>query len=196
MGELEAERIDCAPYSAAAFKAALVEARKLTTLRFGEFYPRLVELFAKAGVVFAVVREIAGASVSGVTKWLGKGNKALLLLSLKYKTDDQFWFSLFHEACHILKHSKKIVFFEDGKSSDDALEVEANKFAADILIPAQATAVFVQLRSKAAIVSFAASIGIAPGIVVGRLQHDGVLPHTHCVELKRKYQWGQNARKE
>jgi hypothetical protein len=44
--------------------------------------------------------------------------------------------------------------------------------------------------SKAAICRFADDVGIAPGIVVGQLQHKGLLPTTHCKDLKVRYQWG------
>jgi hypothetical protein len=35
------------------------------------------------------------------------------------------------------------------------------------------------------VVAFAKEIGIAAGIVVGRLQHEGDLPRTHLNDLKR-----------
>jgi hypothetical protein len=60
-------------------------------------------------------------------------------------------------------------------------EEEANRFAADTLIP---PAELAKLTSRErdeltndVIHDFAKSIGIGPGIVVGRLQHDGVLEH-------------------
>ena len=43
--------------------------------------------------------------------------------------------------------------------------------------------------SQEAITRFAECIGIAPGIVVGRLQHEGWLPHSHCNALKIFYDW-------
>ena len=42
---------------------------------------------------------------------------------------------------------------------------------------------------KAAITAFADELGIAPGMVVGRLQHDGVIPHSHCNGLKKRLDW-------
>jgi hypothetical protein len=44
-------------------------------------------------------------------------------------------------------------------------------------------------RTKAGIKEFAKEAGIAPGIVVGRLQHEKLLPSTHCNELKRYLTW-------
>lgn len=37
------------------------------------------------------------------------------------------------------------------------------------------------------IVSFAKTIGIHPGIVAGRLQHDKIIPPNRCSKLKDKY---------
>ncbi|MCY4255742.1 MAG: hypothetical protein OXE51_06455, partial [Gammaproteobacteria bacterium] len=41
----------------------------------------------------------------------------------------------------------------------------------------------------AAVTAFAKKIGIAPGIVVGRMQHDGHLPRNYLNKLKVRYQW-------
>ncbi len=71
-------------------------------------------------------------------------------------------------------------------------EQEADKFAADILIAPDELKRFLasgQHRSQAGIQQFAKEIGIAPGIVVGRLHHDGKLPPSHCNELKCRLEW-------
>jgi HTH-type transcriptional regulator / antitoxin HigA len=34
------------------------------------------------------------------------------MLSFRYKTNDHFWFSLFHELAHLLLHGKKSLFLE------------------------------------------------------------------------------------
>jgi HTH-type transcriptional regulator/antitoxin HigA len=188
MGELDASKLDCQPYSPKAFRDALEYIRSLTTKNASEWFPELIRVCAAAGVAVVFVPEVPGAAVSGVVKWLTK-DKALIQLSLKYKTDDQLWFTFFHEAAHILLHSKKEVFIEDG-AGDNLEEQEANEFARDILIPPARTRNFAYLKSKAAIISFAQSIGIAPGIVVGRLQREDILPKSHCNDLKRKLKWG------
>jgi hypothetical protein len=40
--------------------------------------------------------------------------------------------------------------------------------------------------------TFAHEAGIAPGIIVGRLQHDGALPWTHGNTLKRPVHFPHN----
>jgi HTH-type transcriptional regulator / antitoxin HigA len=189
MAELSAEHIDCQPYNAEKFKKAIQIVRSLTILPSTKWLPKVRELFHEAGVVFVLEKEIPSASVSGVTKWLGK-DKALIALSLKYKRDDQFWFSFFHECCHVLKHGKKIVFYEQGGMESDPLEDEANKYAADVLIPPEYAAKLPYLqRRRDHIRAFASQIGVAPGIVLGRMQHDGLIPPSWCHDLKKIFDW-------
>lgn len=192
MGELEAERTDCAPFDARVFRRVLATIRHLTRESADVWYPRVVEECASAGVAVTFVKEIPRAAISGLTKWLTK-DKALLMLSLKYKSDDQLWFSFFHEAGHILLHGKRDVFLESGWDDSTNEEKEANAFARDLLIPPEFTHRFPHLKSKAAIRRFAREIDVAVGVVVGRLQHDGFLPRSHCNDLKVKLDWADTA---
>jgi addiction module HigA family antidote len=188
MGELAARDISCKPFDASTFKNALLGIRQLTVKPPELFQGEVVRLSAEAGVAVAFVPEIPQIGASGATWWMNQA-KAVIQLSLRYKTDDQLWFSFFHEAGHILLHGKKEVFIEgDGKSSK---EDEADQFASDFLIPPKQYRQFIQDRkcSKAAIQTFASELGIAPGIVVGRLQHDAELHHSHCNNLKRRLAW-------
>ena len=192
MGELTAERVECTAFDARVFRRVLTTVRRLTTERAELWHPQLIEECASAGVVVAFVQEIPRAGISGATRWLTK-DKALLMLSLKYKSDDQLWFSFFHEAGHILLHGKRDVFWESGWDDSTSEENEANAFAKDVLIPPERAHRLPHLKSNAAIRRFAREIGIAPGIVVGRLQHDKFLPKSHCNDLKAKLVWKDTA---
>jgi HTH-type transcriptional regulator/antitoxin HigA len=78
----------------------------------------------------------------------------------------------------------------DGLDGQDAEhEAEANRFAANQLIPPTAACQLRGLRSEVEVRAAAQTLGIAPGIVVGRLQHEGWLPRTHLNGLKVSYQW-------
>jgi addiction module HigA family antidote len=192
IGELEGQRLECQPFNKKKFKAALEEIRRLTTEEPEVFVPKMKQLCAAAGVAVVFTPEIKGAPVSGATQWL-RTNKALIQLTLRYRANDHFWFSFFHEAGHILKHGKKEKFVEDGNEGD-AKEEEANRFAEDMLIPRERATEFSRLRGRQQIVAFAASVGIAPGIVLGRLQSVGLIPHG-CVEndLKQRFQWSEGS---
>lgn len=193
-GEIEAAEIECAVYDANRFKKTLQQVRVLTIEPPEIFQQEVVRLCAAAGVAVVFVPQLPKTRTCGATRWLTP-NKALIQLSLRYKTDDHLWFSFFHEAGHILLHGKRDVFFEgkgvQGVEEQDK-EQEANTFAANLLIPpAELKRLLAseQQRSKAAIAQFALEIGIAPGIVVGRLQHEGILPPSHCNELKCRLEW-------
>jgi len=190
-GELDAQQIDCAPYDEARFRDVLIAIKALTVTTPEQFEPELVRLCASAGVAVVFVPELPGTRVCGATRWLTP-SKALIQLSLRYKTDDHLWFTFFHEAGHILLHGKSKIFLE-GDSGDDGQEEEANRFAANLLIPATALRSFCAQgdRSLAAIERFARVHGISSGIVVGRLQHEGFLPHSHGNKLKMRFRWAE-----
>jgi len=188
-GAIQAERLTCSEFDRERFRDALRTARTLVTEPIGTAGNMLTEICCDAGVAVVIVPELPMCPTSGATYWT-TSNKAVIQLSLRHRTDDQFWFSFFHEAGHILLHGKRLVFIE-GEEFEGTEEDEANSFAADVLIP---PSLYKRLRktrkfSKETIRHFASSIGLSPGIVVGRLQHDGVIPHSHCNDLKRKYNW-------
>lgn len=190
-GELEAQQIVCELFDETAFRETLGRIRGLTVEPVERFQSQLITWCAAAGVAVVFVPELPRTHVSGATRWLSP-TQALVQLSMRYKTDDHLWFTFFHEAGHILLHGKRDVFLE-GEGADDAKEQEANTFAANSLIPPEAWEHFLatkDYRSKAVIHAFARELGIAPGIVVGRLQHDDKIPPQNCNGLKQRFAWG------
>jgi HTH-type transcriptional regulator/antitoxin HigA len=190
-GELEAQKIDCTPYNAQAFHDALIHIRALTVEPVNFFQKELVCSCANAGVAVVFVQELPHTGICGSTQWLTPV-KALVQLSLRYKTDDQLWFTFFHEACHILRHGKRQVFLEIDQKDREEDEDDANVFASNILINHLQWQRFIKqssYRTKVGIKEFAKKVGIAPGIVVGRLQHEKLLPYGHCNDLKRYLEW-------
>jgi Zn-dependent peptidase ImmA (M78 family) len=115
-------------------------------------------------------------------------DKALIQLSLRYKTNDQLWFSFFHEASHVLPHSVREIRIDGLDGSD---EEDANDFARDILIPPEAWAAFLGegVPDRADVLRFAEKVGIAPGIIVGRLQHEGLVQWSALNDLKVRFRW-------
>jgi addiction module HigA family antidote len=195
-GEIQSAQIQCAPYEEARFREALCQIRELTTQPLDVFMTDLTRLCAQAGVAVLFVPEIPGTRTCGATRWL-TSTKALIMLSLRYKTDDHLWFTFFHEAAHILLHGKREVFLEhDDEVGEDvrAKEDEADRFSAEFLIPAEELRRFQPQGlhySHDDILAFAQRIGIAPGIVVGRMQHEGLVPPQNFNRLKIHYQWNR-----
>ena len=180
IAQIDAQAAKVEPYSAPLFRRVLQEIRSLTAAGDAN---RIVEMCAAAGVVVVFVPEVKGCRISGAA-WWASPTRAVIALSDRYKKDDYFWFTFFHEAAHLLRHSKKETFVDDG-TDNDLLEDEANKFAEDFLIPPDHASRLGTLRADADVQAFADEIGIAPGIVVGRLQHDRIWAWNRGNKLKR-----------
>lgn len=192
-GQIEAQQVECAPYNPEGFELTLRKIRLLTDTDPDVFQPETIRLCAQEGVAVVFVPELPRVRVNGATYWYA--NKPVIQLSLRYKSDDQLWFTFFHEAGHILKHGKRNLFIE-ANGDEDEKEAEANRFASDMLIPPEKYHQFHPRGlhySKAEIIAFAHELGIAPGIVVGRLQHDHKLPNQNCNDLKRRLLWVDDA---
>jgi len=189
-GEITAQALSCGPYNRAKFLEALKEIRTLTREDPGVFVPRMISLCAEAGVALVFVRELPKCPVSGAARWLSP-DKAVIQLTLRHRFDDHFWFSFFHEAGHILNPRKRDIFVDSDADPNTAEEEEANRLARNSLIPDAAYRVLLQSRpiSRKKVISFAEQQKIAPGIVVGRLQHDKVIEYKHLNNLKRKFVW-------
>ena len=170
--------------------SALQKVRLKTLAQPAAFVPEAVESCAQSGVIAVFVKELPKTLVSGATRWLG-GNRPLIQLTLRHKCNDMFWFSFFHEAEYVyLEHVKKEVFLEDkfGKSLDHR-EDTANKLASEILLPRDELEVFMEkgVSTEMAIVAFARSQKIHPGIVVGRLQFENKLSFNRFRDLKESF---------
>ena len=188
IAEREAEGIETENFDRNVFKRVLSEIRELTVLPPNKFYPKMIELCQSAGVALVLVPELKDTHISGAACWLSQ-HKAMIAISLRYKTNDHFWFTYFHEAAHILLHGKKNIYIdikEDGVSEE---EKEANDYAVEILIPESKYQKFVQKDQffPNYITAFAKEINIHPGLVVGRLQHDEKIKHSWHNSLKEKY---------
>lgn len=196
LGEIQAEKISTPKYNASTFREALKEIRALTTLEPEQFEPMLRKLCSQSGVKLAFVPSISKAHVSGVARWLNP-HSPLIQISLYGKTNDKLWFTFFHEAAHILLHSdkKKDIFLDvqSGADMNSPEEDEANNWAADYLIPAEYKDELRDLAftsNRNSVTSFAEKVGIHPGVVVGRLQHEGLLEYNSALTyLKDSYQF-------
>lgn len=185
LGELQAETIKTRKYSKRRFKNVLQEIRKLTVKDWPYVQAHIHHLCASAGVLLVFVPAIPGAGVSGVARWLN--GRPMIQLSFYGKTNDRFWFNFFHEAGHIVLHGDQI-FLDDFQKTDkhSKEEAEADTFASNRLIPEKYQEALKKIRSGTEITNFAKQIGIHPGIVVGRLQHDGYIEHSWHNDLKER----------
>ena len=172
------------------FLAAIKNIRQLTNEQPSSFLHKMEKACRDSGVELVFVPEFKGTRVSGSSRWITK-DKALIMQSLRHKREDHFWFTFFHEAIHILKHSKKKLYVEDIQedSLTDDEEKEANVLASNLLIPESAYKEFLNRGSlsRISILNFAKRINISPGIIVGRLQRDKQIDYNHFNNLVQKF---------
>jgi hypothetical protein len=201
--EIEAAKLKLADFDEARLRSSLEQLRRLTRKKVGEALVEAIAICSQAGVALVLVPGLPGTRISGCARWLNEKH-ALIGLTIRYKTDDQFWFTFFHEVAHILLHRELQTFVIDNAAKEMGDEVvdqnmaeyeeEADRFSADTLIPPKALAEFLRLHGETLtseeIYDFAEAIGIGPGIVIGRLQHDKVLEHWQGNEFKQTLDWG------
>jgi HTH-type transcriptional regulator / antitoxin HigA len=191
-GELKASEIKCKPWNIELFKSKLLEIRRLTRKRAPkEFIPELINMCAECGVAVAIVRTPQGCQASGATYFISP-TRAIMLLSFRYLSDDQFWFTFFHEAGHLVLHGPDAVFIEETRKDRTITkeEEEANEFASNLLIPPKIKAFLRKMPiNKQAILRVSVAAGVSRGIVVGQLQHMGRIDFSKYNAYKRRYNW-------
>ncbi len=187
-GELQAKGLKIKPFDRKKFQKNLVAIRGLAHRHPADFKEQLQTLCSESGLAVVFTQCLPKTNVSGVARWIGQ--TPLIQLSGRYKSNDHFWFTFFHETGHILKHGKKD-FFIEGISEihlDEEKEREANEFAANYLIPARDFKRFVEQGdfSESAMVQFAESVKIHPAVVAGRLSHEAMIHFSEAASFKIK----------
>ena len=189
IGEKSAENIECSSFDKEIFRENLKKIRKYTTKKPGSFEQGMKKMCSDAGVALVFVPELKQIHISGAAEWLAP-DKALIIMSLRYKTNDYFWFTFFHEAGHILLHNKKDVFIDTKDVEYSEVEIEANNFAKRILINQVKYKNFLKKNKifKTDVLEFSRENDIAPGIIVGMLQHDKKIEYSWFNDLKERYE--------
>lgn len=195
-GAIKAREIETKPFSKEKLEAVLAEAKKMTCQSPSVYLPNLKGMLAEAGVALVILPHLPKTYAHGATFW-SSPEKAVVLMSIRGSWADMFWFSLFHELAHVLKHDKRLTYINDGISNPDVQkqEDEANAFAGEQLISGEAYEAFLQAEQYGpnAIRAFAQQIGVHPGIIVGRLQHDNRLPmKTVLNRMRARYKWNNS----
>ena len=156
------------PFDEKAFTAALKEVRTWVQQPPQEIAPLLESRFRKVGIALIFLNTLPGMGVHGYARWVKRGGYFVIIHGLRHKSDEFFWFDLFHELAHIALHGKSHEFIEyEGR--DDPREIEADEWAARRLIANDEWKAFVNTHpapNAPVIRAFAEKVGVAPGIVV------------------------------
>ena len=181
--KLMARNIKTAPINIKGLINVIPQIRRMTILKPEEFCPQIKSLLAEYGIALVFLPHLKGSFLQGAS--FMDGNKIVVGLTARGKDADKFWFSLFHELAHIvLGH----IGHSDGTTEED--ENNANAWSRDTLIPEEVFEEFIVKSnySEISICAFAKEQGIAPGIVVGRLQNEGYIQYSMLNNLKEHYE--------
>lgn len=188
MAELKAKDLKIKDYNKRNFNKSLGKVKELAFLHPRDFAKQLQALCADCGVALVYLPNLPKAPISGATRWF-RGNP-LIMLSGRYKTNDHFWFSFFHEAGHILLHGKKDIFLEnvEGTAEDQQKEDEANDFAMKWLLPEEELNEIVAAvpLNETSIEAFAHKFRTPAGVIIGQLQHKKIIPYSAGNHLRTK----------
>ena len=192
-GEIESRKVNLPEYSESKLQEALSRIKLLSTEEPEKFSVKVANILNDAGVSVVYMPHFPGTGVSGAVRWIN--NNPIIQLSIYYAWADLFWFNLYHEIGHLLLHGKKDKFIEfDNKALSTAQEEEreADEFAGNALIPEEEYADFLKNPlSRQGIADFASSLGIHPGIIAGRLCHDGLVKWQNVSKLRPRLKFAQ-----
>lgn len=196
IGEVQAESLTLAKFSASDFKKRLPGLKKLCALKHPKvFFPKLQQACAEIGVGLVSSKAPKGCRASGATWTNAKGNP-VIMLSFRYLSEDHFWFTFFHEAAHVVLHGSDHISVDGGDPSPlgrSIFEDEADTFSQNVLIPVELRDEMLNtVPTRPHARKIARRAGVTPGIIVGQLQKAGVLQPHQFNDLKRRYRWGAN----
>lgn len=190
-GELGADLVATKPLHIDNLLDRMKAIRKLSLIRQPDrFLPRLKTLCAEVGVAVVAQRAPQGCRASGASRMVAP-DKAMILLSFRGLSDDRFWFTVFHELGHVVRHGAQT--FVDGDISaeyEDEMECEANEFASRCIIPENSEQDFERLyAAKDEVIRFSVKAQVAPGLIVGQMQHRRMIMPDQMNYLKRHWRW-------
>jgi HTH-type transcriptional regulator / antitoxin HigA len=171
-GEIEADKLEAPPYDEKKFKNVLVQVKKIMVDHPSNFFEETQTTCLEAGVKVVYTPCLPKAPISGCARWLN--NSPLIQLSNRYKRNDIFWFTFFHEAGHICLHGKKDIFLEEVEYDDKDInkENEADEFAIKWTFSREEEEEMLQQFQidEEDVVAFAKKYNTHPAIIVGRLR--------------------------
>ena len=127
--ELEARKQNVEVYNKEKFKETLKDIKKLMEKVDIDIFNKIKDLCNKNGVYFIMEEAVPNSKIRGAFTWLG--DNPVIQISLRYCTNDHFWFAFWHEIGHLLLHANKKQNFIDYPEFDKSnqIENEADCFA-------------------------------------------------------------------
>lgn len=117
----------------------------------------------------------------------------VVVYTARYDRIDNFWFTLAHELAHVILHlpgKKNQCFLDDlsEENTDDRKEKEADEKAEEILHVQEIVNLstpHLKYFSEAKLQSIAGKLGIEESVILGVLQHKGLVEYRKLNKFKR-----------
>jgi HTH-type transcriptional regulator/antitoxin HigA len=137
---------------------------------------KVVDYLQSSGIRLVIEPHLPQTHLDGAA-FLLSDDSPIIGMTLRYDRLDNFWFVLFHELVHIMKHLHKEdieSIFDDLDVDAEGIEQEADEQAGEVLVPEDKwnTALARYLRSKDSIEDFAKKLNIHPAIVAGKIRRE------------------------
>jgi HTH-type transcriptional regulator/antitoxin HigA len=137
-----------------------------------------IELLLDYGIIVVFERHLPKTRLDGAAMSLDAGY-AVIGMSARHDRIDNFWFVLLHELGHIIRHWRRvleggILDEEAGEDCEELIELEANEFAENAILPKTtwlASAVRFT-KSPDGVREFANRHGLHPALIAGRIRRE------------------------
>jgi Zn-dependent peptidase ImmA (M78 family) len=124
-------------------------------------------------------------AIHGSTRWIN--DTPVIQMSGRWRRNDVFWFTFFHEIGHILLHGKKYISLEfnkkDIKYSGEIEEFEnqADSFASEWLLSGDEEEEIINhdTLNDDIILEYAKKFSTHPAIIIGRLHHKEIISYKY-----------------
>jgi len=179
-GELQAKQIHAPVFDLKKIKSNIPAMRQLMIEQPADFFQQLQNLCLQAGVILLFTSKLPKVPLSGATRWLN--NSPIIQMTARYKKNDSFWFTFFHELGHIILHGKKYISLENVNfaSADPEKEAEAHQFAIAQTFTKEQEQEVLQNKTitEQDIINYAKKFNTHPAMIIGRLQHNGYIHYS------------------
>jgi len=170
-----AEKMDLPTFDPEALNETFVgKLAALSTLGKGPLLAQ--ERLHDVGVALVLEKHFTGTHLDGAAMWHPRGFP-VVALTLRHDRLDNFWFTLFHELGHVLKHfngsgDKSFIDADIDSAAQNELEREADRFALDAFILESEWDRLGELHLASEIKQAARRLSIHPAIIAGRLRRE------------------------
>ena len=177
-GEIQAEEIEAPEYNKKEFNKVLYDIKDIMAKHPDDFFQQLHKLCLLAGVKVFYTPKLPKVPISGSTRWIK--DTPVIQLTARYRQNDRFWFTFFHEAGHILLHGKKYISLENihFDEADPIKEQQAHNFAEKWTFSKKQEDEVIAAAplNEDDIIAFAKKFNTHPAMIIGRLQHKELIP--------------------